>query len=208
MRLLKQRDHKKMPWKNGGGITYEVAAAPEGAALDAFDWRVSTALVEVPGPFSAFPGCDRVLTVLSGGPMALRVGDAPARMLDDTSTPFAFAADVTTAAEAVDTALLDLNVMVRRGRATATVTRHRGVNLRIGPRINAGIDARVGSRISLGEATTLVLTKGGSASLSNRPELMQDGDVLIVAPSDPPVTISPSSEAVLYEIKITVKHAS
>ncbi|MBX3540206.1 MAG: HutD family protein [Chelatococcus sp.] len=188
MRLLKQRDHKKMPWKNGGGVTYEVAAAPEGAALDAFDWRVSMALVEAPGPFSAFPGCDRILTVLSGGPMILRTGDAPARTLDDTSTPFAFAADVPTTAEAVETALLDLNVMVRRGRATATVTRHRGVNLRINPR----------------EASaTLVLAKCGDAAINSLHTLMTDGDVLVIAASDRPVTISPSTQAVLYEIRIT-----
>ncbi|MBS7702938.1 HutD/Ves family protein [Chelatococcus asaccharovorans] len=188
MHLLKHRDHRKMPWKNGGGVTYEVAAAPDGAALDAFDWRVSMAQVAAPGPFSAFPGCDRILTVLSGGPMTLRVGDAPARMLDDASTPFAFAADVPCAAETVDTALLDLNVMVRRGRATASVTRHRGVNLRISPRETS---------------TTFVLVKGGTAAINCLPTLMQDGDVLKLAPSDPPVTISPGAEAVLYEIRVT-----
>ncbi|MBS7698906.1 MULTISPECIES: HutD family protein [unclassified Chelatococcus] len=204
MRLLKQRDHKKMPWKNGGGTTYEVAAAPEGAALDTFDWRVSMALVEVPGPFSAFPGCDRVLTILSGGPMTLAVGDAPARILDDASTPFAFPADVPTAATAVETALLDLNVMVRRGRATATVTRHRGVNLRI----SQGTDDGARQSKSPHEVTTLVLAKGGIAAISNQPALMHDGDVLILASSDPLVTISPSVGAVLYEIKITAKHAS
>lgn len=190
MHLLKQNSHKKMPWKNGGGVTYEVATAPEGAALDAFDWRVSMARVEAPGAFSAFPGCDRILTVLSGGPMTLRVGDAPPRTLDDTSTPFAFAADVPCAAETVDTALLDLNVMVRRGRATAAVTRHRAVNLRVRP----------------GDAATLVLIKGGTAAINCLPTLMRDGDVLKLAPSDPPVTISPAAEAVLYEIRITTAH--
>lgn len=186
MHLLKQRDHRAMPWKNGGGVTFEVAVGPIGAGIDAFDWRISMARVETPGPFSAFPGCDRILTVLSGGPMTLAVGDAPVRQLDETSAPFAFAADVPSAAETVDTPLLDLNVMVRRGRATATVSRHRRVNLRVSPR----------------NATTLVLARGGSAAVSSLHKLMADGDVLVLAAFDPPVTISPAPEAVLYEIRI------
>lgn len=31
-----------------------------------FIWRISMARVEQPGPFSAFPGVDRVLAVLEG----------------------------------------------------------------------------------------------------------------------------------------------
>ncbi|MEC4600651.1 HutD family protein, partial [Burkholderia vietnamiensis] len=42
------------PWKNGGGVTREIAAYPPGAALDAFAWRVSVADVGAGGPFSRF----------------------------------------------------------------------------------------------------------------------------------------------------------
>ncbi|CAM5655899.1 hypothetical protein SSPIM334S_00286 [Streptomyces spiroverticillatus] len=40
MKLLRAADRTAVPWKNGGGITREIAAWPQGAAD--FDWRVST----------------------------------------------------------------------------------------------------------------------------------------------------------------------
>lgn len=54
MKLLLPETMRRMPWKNGGGITTEIAIAPPGATLDAFDWRISTARVEAAGPFSRF----------------------------------------------------------------------------------------------------------------------------------------------------------
>ncbi len=51
------------PWKNGGGMTADVAASPPGAGMDGFDWRVSIARVEADGPFSVFPGVDRTMAL-------------------------------------------------------------------------------------------------------------------------------------------------
>src|SRR5690348_16103916 len=73
MRIIRSSDYRRMPWKNGGGETVEVTIAPEGASLDAFDWRVSMARVASSGPFSRFPGVDRTLAVLAGGGMRLDV---------------------------------------------------------------------------------------------------------------------------------------
>ncbi len=55
-----------MPWKNGGGETVEIAVFPEGAGFKDFGWRISLASVASDGPFSAFPGIDRTLTVIDG----------------------------------------------------------------------------------------------------------------------------------------------
>lgn len=101
------------PWKNGGGTTAEIVASPEGAGFDAFDWRISTARVEASGPFSCFPGVDRVLTVLEGGGIALEIGGARLA-LDAESPPFAFPGDVDCFGHLAAGPLLDLNVMVRR----------------------------------------------------------------------------------------------
>ncbi len=109
------------PWKNGGGQTAEIVVSPAGAGFEDFDWRISTAIVATSGPFSAFPGIDRVLTVLEGGAMALTVGDRE-RRLDAESEPFAFSGDAPAAARLEGPALLDFNVMVRRP-LTATVVR-------------------------------------------------------------------------------------
>lgn len=65
---LKNSDYKKMPWKNGRGITTELAIFPAGSSLQAndFTWRLSSADINEDGPFSLFPGCQRYLAVLEG----------------------------------------------------------------------------------------------------------------------------------------------
>lgn len=114
MRVLRQADYRRMPWKNGGGETTEIAVSPPGAGLDDFDWRISMALVKGDGPFSVFPGIDRTLSILEGNGMRLTIGGARVD-LTLASAPLPFAADVATDAVLVDGAITDLNVMSRRG---------------------------------------------------------------------------------------------
>lgn len=113
MRVLRAADRIAMPWKNGGGVTREVAAHPPGAALDAFEWRISLAEIAADGPFSTFPGVDRVLTVIQGEGLLLTVDD---RMLalDAASPPLAFPGEAAVSARLTDGPISDLNVMVRR----------------------------------------------------------------------------------------------
>jgi environmental stress-induced protein Ves len=63
-------DYARMPWKNGGGQTTEIAVSA-GASLADFDWRVSIAEINADGPFSAFAGVDRTLVLLSGAGVRL-----------------------------------------------------------------------------------------------------------------------------------------
>jgi uncharacterized protein len=120
VRLLEPADYRTMPWKNGGGVTTEIAAHPSGTALDAFAWRVSVAQVDRDGPFSQFPGIDRTIVLLEGAGMRLTGGGRDA----DLRTPFephAFAGD-----DAIDCVLVagpvrDFNAMFRRGRAQGRV---------------------------------------------------------------------------------------
>jgi len=122
MRVIRASDCRAMPWKNGGGTTTEIAVHPEGAGFDRFDWRISMARVAQDGPFSAFAGIDRVLTVLDGAGIRLRLGaDAPVT-LTPASPPHAFAGDVPCDAALIDGPITDLNVMARRGRWQAEVT--------------------------------------------------------------------------------------
>ncbi|CAN7333002.1 HutD family protein [Bosea sp. LjRoot9] len=105
-----------MPWKNGGGTTTEIAVHPQGASLDAFDWRISMAHVGSDGPFSSFPGIDRTLAVLRGNGIRLAFSDGETITLDRQTEPFAFAADRAVAGQLVAGPIDDLNVMSRRGR--------------------------------------------------------------------------------------------
>ncbi|MEJ1966813.1 MAG: HutD family protein [Gammaproteobacteria bacterium] len=85
--IVRSADYRRMPWKNGGGETREIAVSPAGAALDALDWRVSLATVASDGPFSVFSGVTRTLSVIRGAGINLQVGDAPPRALMQSSEP-------------------------------------------------------------------------------------------------------------------------
>ncbi|MGU3575263.1 HutD family protein [Brucellaceae bacterium C25G] len=112
--VLKAEDHRQMPWKNGGGVTVEIAIHPKGASVDNFDWRISTATVAEDGAFSIFPEIDRTLAVLEGNGIVLSV-DGNKSILKQDSLPYGFAADASTTACLIDGAITDLNVMTRRG---------------------------------------------------------------------------------------------
>jgi uncharacterized protein len=118
MRILHFVDYRRMPWKNGGGETIEIAVSPEGAGLDNFDWRISMAKVESDGPFSQFPGVERTLSVLEGEGIALSIEGMPSISLGKARAPFSFDASLKTDAQLKDGAIVDLNVMSRKGAAS------------------------------------------------------------------------------------------
>ncbi|MBA3446439.1 MAG: HutD family protein [Pseudaminobacter sp.] len=123
MRIIRAADCRRMPWKNGGGETTEIAVSPPVAGLDDFDWRLSMARVESSGPFSMFPGIDRTLAILDGEGIILHVEDRIPFGLTGKSDPLPFPADVPTRANLVAGAVTDLNMMTRRGRRRHSVER-------------------------------------------------------------------------------------
>lgn len=125
LRVLRAADRTAVPWKNGGGVTREIAASPEGAPLDDFDWRVSLADVSADGPFSSFPGVDRTLTVVEGAGMDLMVGGEH-HIVDEQYWPHDFPGDLETDGRLLGGPVVNLNVMYRRERTTAEVAVVRG----------------------------------------------------------------------------------
>jgi len=122
LRVLRAAQRTAAPWKNGGGLTREVAAFPAGSDLNGFEWRVSIAEVRAAGPFSLFPQVDRCMVVLSGR-VALEIDGQGALALSPESPAVAFPGDVAAFAEPVGGPVTDLNVMTRRGRRRARITR-------------------------------------------------------------------------------------
>ncbi|WP_329351163.1 HutD family protein [Streptomyces sp. NBC_01261] len=121
IRALPASARTAVPWKNGGGVTREIAAWPEGAGMDAFACRVSLAEVAADGPFSAFPEVDRTLTVVEGAGMDLTVGGE--RWLVNTRyEPRDFRGDVPTDCRLLDGPVVNLNVMWRRGADPAATS--------------------------------------------------------------------------------------
>ena len=126
LELLPASARRAVPWKNGGGITREIACEPPAAGLEDFVWRVSSAEVARAGPFSAFAGVERTLCVLEGE-LTLEVHGRAAVQLGACSEPFVFPGDVAAHGIPRDGTVLDLNVMTRRDRCRARVTRVEGV---------------------------------------------------------------------------------
>lgn len=120
MRILRAAGRAAAPWSNGGGVTREIAVHPPGAGWDGFAWRVSLADVTRDGPYSPLPGVRRILTVVDGAGLELTVDGTP-RLLPGRYRPFAFPGGATTASRLLDGPVVNLNVMLREGRAEGTV---------------------------------------------------------------------------------------
>lgn len=116
---LRAASYPRVPWRNGGGITAEIAVAPTAATVaGGFDWRLSCAEVSVSGPFSEFAGYDRTIVQLSGTPMRLVSGDKTICL--QLGQPHAFAGEDAVYGM-VDELVRDFNCIVRRGRYSAHI---------------------------------------------------------------------------------------
>lgn len=114
-RVIRNRDLARVPWKNGGGTTAEIAAFPEGSAFETFGWRISMADVASNGPFSIFPSIERTLIVVEGDGIELDV-EGIVYPLDKASPKLSFSGDDMTTGRLLSGPIRDLNVMTRRGQ--------------------------------------------------------------------------------------------
>lgn len=126
MSILRFDDLKAVPWKNGLGITREIAVEPAGATMDDFLWRVSIADVDTASPFSSFPGIDRVIVLLDGDGFTMTLDGARKHALTTPCVPFAFAGEARVDVRLAGGATRDFNLMVRRGSARGTIDVVRG----------------------------------------------------------------------------------
>ena len=130
--LLTPADYRRMPWKNGGGCTVEIATEPPGAGTAAFVWRASVADIERDGPFAVFPGVDRTLVLLDGKGMRL-TSDGGSLELRSAFDPVRFPGESALHCALVDGPTRDFNLMVRRDAACGDVVVVRGAGRAIGP---------------------------------------------------------------------------
>jgi environmental stress-induced protein Ves len=123
MHIVHAVDAVVMPWRNGGGSTREYLREP--ADDEDFDWRLSVAEVATDGPFSAFPGVDRILVLLAGNGMELRSAERSV-VLGEPLQHLAFSGEAGIQAHLLDGPTTDLNLMWRRDRYRAVVATARG----------------------------------------------------------------------------------
>ena len=169
--VLRASEREAAAWKNGGGVTREVAAHPEGSGVEGFHWRVSLADVARGGPFSVFPGVDRVITVVRGAGMVLTV-DGVEHRVDRPYRPFAFPGDAATDCLLLEGPLLDFNVMTRRELVSVRVDIVTGRTELSGPDTLAVLldgEARMeGGRVELGVLDAVRVTGAAADVLDVR----------------------------------------
>lgn len=187
MKFLRATGRVATPWKNGLGVTREIAADPPGADLGSFDWRISMAAVEAGGRFSSFPGVNRLLVVLEGR-LALRIGGAAPVELGPDTPPLAFAGDVPVEAGLLAGPVTDLNVMTRRGRVQARLER-------------LTIDGPVERSVF---PTTIFVARTAGVDLihhGGRCTLNRDDAALFEQPAS--IRLEPSQASTLFVIRLT-----
>ncbi|HEY5810003.1 MAG TPA: HutD family protein [Povalibacter sp.] len=178
---LRRHDYVAMPWRNGGGVTYEIAREPQ--AGTEFTWRLSLALIECSGPFSSFAGYQRAIALVSGDGCLLHGIEQQPVSLRKTGDLKLFPGGVAVACELVRGPCCDLNLMIRE---PGSIIAARHISLAPGESgpLLAGcdnavfclegelecIDTTSGREIALGLHDTFVMTcdATGSWELRNR----------------------------------------
>lgn len=164
IQLLPATDRIARPWKNGGGVTFDVLSFPEGSTLENFAWRISIAEVASDGPFSRFEGIDRSTAILRGEGFRLAFADGRVEDLRLDAPALAYPGDIATDCTLLGGPVRDLNVMTRRG-----VYRHRlrlvqgecaaeGEAVLVCPRGAARITTEGRAPITIYDSDALVLT--------------------------------------------------
>jgi uncharacterized protein len=189
--IVRARDCRTMPWKNGGGATTEIATGPHRAALETFDWRISMARVASDGPFSLFAGIERTLVVVAGRGLVLTIGNRAPVTLAAESPPVSFDGDVSTSAQLLAGEITDLNVMTRRGRFSHRLTRlQRPMRCDFADRDDIAV---------------VIALNGGAMMASDRETAKLDhGDAaILVRARDSGFLVTPSSGSDCYLIRLS-----
>lgn len=113
-RVLSAIDYRRERWKNGAGWTRQVHAEPRADGAPGWGWRLSIAEIERDAPFSAFPGVERELVLLSGNGLRLRFEDGESHTLLPPHDRLRFAGERSLVGELLDGPTTDFNLMWRR----------------------------------------------------------------------------------------------
>ena len=126
--------HKRIPWKNGLGVSQTIAGAPPEAGFDSVLWQVSSTRIDADCPFSELPQLDRQFMVMTGNGVELRSVDEQGKLhmgkVLPLTPPHAFHGDWKTTCRLLQGPVRVFNVMTRRGQASASVELHSSATIR------------------------------------------------------------------------------
>ena len=117
IKLIKQKDYQKKLWKNGRGTTHEIAVSHSG---EDYDWRLSMADIVESGPFSQFPGMERILVLLTGSEIKIAHQDQSLEQPLPLLTTYQFSGDWQTSATIHEKGR-DFNLIYRRDKYVGSI---------------------------------------------------------------------------------------
>ena len=125
VKIIRASDAHRVRWKNGGGWTREIASGrltgdSESPGAD-WHWRLSVADIEQDGPFSIFPGIDRVLVLIDGAGMRLRFAEEETVAVTPDHPRIDFAGEGVLGCTLIDGPTRDFNLMWRRDMCNASL---------------------------------------------------------------------------------------
>ncbi|GAB5080749.1 HutD/Ves family protein [Arthrobacter sp. AD-310] len=182
MQIIRFAELKAEPWRNGGGVTREVASHPS-ADGSGWDWRVSLADVTKAGGFSPFPGMERLLTVVDAELLLLTV-DGSERPVEKYR-PFRFDGGAATSAALPTGDVRNLNVIARAGAYKAYTSVIELSKKRAHPVFEGQVAVLLQGQASVGDGTGELLDLGRFDAVidsdSPSPEILGRGFLAVVS---------------------------
>ncbi len=180
-KILKAENYREGRWLNGLGLSWDIAAAPNGSGAQDFYWRMALARIDSSVAFSHYPNVDRIFTLIEGQGLELLFNDRKILKVDNPFVPHEFSGDIKAACVVNNGPCRALNLFLRRGVWNASV--------RV---LSANDDLNVISR-----HTTLAFALRGSFKLAAG-DTLDRGGTLQLSSGDGAKLEPQSQDALLY----------
>ena len=116
MQIISPNHQRPVAWKNGHGVTREIAQCP---TSQPYDWRLSLAEMDRNAEFSTFPGLRRILTVVAGQGMGFATPSEESAV--KPNEPVVFEGDLAIEATLTDGPVCNYNLIYNPERIRADV---------------------------------------------------------------------------------------
>lgn len=113
MRIIRKSEFAEGRWRNGMGVSWDIASDPPGA--EAFGWRFAIARIDADVPFSHYPEVDRIFTLIEGEGLDLDFAGHPGLAVHRPFVPHPYPCDVPTFCRLRAGPCRALNLFTRRG---------------------------------------------------------------------------------------------
>ena len=120
LQLIRQSAFIEGRWRNGMGVSWEIAAEREPGAVD-FSWRLAKARIDGNVPFSIYRGMDRVFMQLAGQGLDLEFEGGRVIPVHESFVPHSFSCDIPLNCKLRSGPCVDLNLFTARDKFRSEV---------------------------------------------------------------------------------------